>query len=198
MMADRLILIRHGETEWSADGRHTGRTDITLTRHGRVQAVQLGEAIADETFAAVLTSPLSRAQDTIDLAGYGPVAVELADLVEWDYGDYEGTRTVDVRAEIPGWSVWTHPIHGGESVDEVGGRADRVIARTDEVEATVALAAHGHFLRILAARWLGLPAGAGRHLGLDTATVSELGHERDHPVIRRWNQGCHLRPVRGG
>lgn len=194
-MAQRILLIRHGETEWSVSGRHTGRTDVALTTTGREQADQLGAVLAPETLTAVFTSPLSRAVETIRRAGYGAVAEELPDLMEWDYGEYEGTRTVDVREEIPGWTVWTHPIHGGESLDEVGARADLLIERTTALDGAVALSAHGHFLRILTARWLDLPAAAGAHFALDTATVSELGWERENRVVRRWNQGCHLRPV---
>ena len=175
--------------------QHTGRTDLPLTAHGRRQAGQLGRAIANETFAAVFTSPLVRARETIDLAGLGPVAIDLPDLIEWDYGIYEGRRTADIREEITGWSVWTHPILDGESLEQVGARADAVIARLFTRQGTVALSAHGHYLRILAARWLELPAELGSRLALDTATVSELGWERENPVVRRWNQGCHLQVV---
>ncbi len=194
-MAEQVVLIRHGETEWSASGKHTGRTDVPLNETGRHQAIQLGGVVADETFAAVFSSPLSRARETIERAGLGDSAVDLRDLMEWDYGAYEGRRTADIRVDTPGWSVWTHPIHDGESVEQVGTRADAVIARVLGIDGTVALSAHGHFLRILAARWLELPAETGCRLALDTATVSELGWERDNRVIRRWNQGCHLQSV---
>ena len=194
-MAERVVLIRHGETEWSASAKHTGRTDVTLTSTGRSQARKLAQAVADEAFAAVFTSPLVRARDTIELAGLAAAAVEVGDLMEWDYGVYEGRRTVDIRKEIDGWSVWTHTIDDGESVEQVGARADAVIARVLDIDGVVALGAHGHFLRILAARWLDLPAQFGSRFALDTATVSELGWERENRVIKRWNQGCHLQPT---
>ena len=194
-MAERVVLIRHGETEWSASGRHTGRTDIPLTDTGRRQADLLGQAVAGETFSAVFTSPLVRACETIRRGGLGDAAVELDQLMEWDYGVYEGRRTVDIRQEIPTWSVWTHSIHGGESLDHVAERVDAVIARLDGIDGTVAISAHGHLLRILASRWLGLPPVVGSRLALETATVSELGWERENRAIHRWNQGCHLQPI---
>jgi len=184
------VLVRHGETEWSRTGRHTGRTDVPLTDHGRAEAGLVADALRGRTFADVLSSPLSRARDTCELAGLGEAAEIDADLVEWDYGVYEGVATAEVRQTVPDWSVWAHPIIDGESVEEVGQRADRVIARAADVDGDVALFAHGQFLRILAARWMGLPADAGRLLALDTATTSTLGHERDTRVIRHWNERC--------
>lgn len=188
-MPETLILVRHGETEWSATGRHTGRTDVPLTATGRGQADRLGALFGAQTFTLVLTSPLARARETCERAGFA--AAEVRDeLVEWDYGDYEGRRTTEIRQEIPGWSVWTHPIIGGESAQEVGTRADRLLEELAGVEGRVALFAHGHLLRILTARWLGFPAYAGRCFALATATWSELGWERETRVIRRWNQAC--------
>jgi len=191
-MVDGVVLVRHGQTEWSVAGKHTGRTDIPLTEVGREEARLLGRGLAEERFSAVFTSPLGRARDTISLAGLGDVAIDLPDLMEWDYGSYEGVATAETRQTVPDWSVWTHPITDGESVEQVGERADSVIERMAGMDGTVLLSAHGHYLRILAARWLDLPAAAGSRLRLDTATVSELGWERETRVIRRWNIGCHL------
>ncbi len=207
-MTVNLVLVRHGETEWSSGHRHTGRTDIPLTALGRRQAEALGREIADRHFTAVISSPLSRALETCRIAGLADGAWISDDAVEWDYGVYEGTVTADIRRQEPLWSVWTHPIPGGESVEEVGVRADEVIERARYLARTqrsgnsdgpteVAVFAHGHFLRILGARWIGLPAGAGQLLALDTATICELGHERETPVIRLWNQGCHLDSIGG-
>jgi len=184
----QLWSIRHGETEWSSSGRHTGRTDVPLSETGVGQARALGASLAGRRFALVLTSPLARAAATCRLAGYGDVAVPTADLCEWDYGEYEGRTTAEIRERQPGWTIWTHGPERGESVDAVGLRADRVIARATAAGGDVALFAHAHVLRILAARWLGLAADAGRLLALDTAAVSVLGFEREARVIRRWNQ----------
>ncbi len=202
-MSVELVLIRHGETEWSAGHRHTGRTDVPLTALGLLQARALGRQIADRHFAAVISSPLSRALETCRAAGLADDAWISEEAMEWDYGVYEGTVTADIRREEPLWSVWTHPIPRGESVEEVGVRADEIIDRAHylaelhpaehlDEPAQVAVFAHGHFLRILGARWIGLPARDGRLLALDTATICELGHERETRVIRLWNQGCHL------
>ena len=190
-----VVLVRHGETEWSRTGRHTGRTDIALTELGRRQADQLAGMLAGRTFELAMSSPLIRARETYERAGISTDAEINSDLLEWDYGVYEGVSTRETQLEIPDWSVWTHPIIGGEAVDAVGDRADSVIGRVAEANGDVVLFAHGHFLRILAARWLGLPAEAGRHLALNTATVSTLGFERESHVIRRWNEGCHLRGI---
>jgi probable phosphoglycerate mutase len=190
-----VMLVRHGQTEWSVSGKHTGRTDIPLTDLGRRQADALGEILGGTELALVLCSPLIRAWETMERAGYATEGVATDDLLEWDYGAYEGRRTADIRTEIPGWSVWTHPIVDGESVDEVGARADRAIARALSVDGPVAMFAHGHVLRILAARWMGLPAVTGRNLRLDTATVSTLGWERENRVLRHWNEACHLRSM---
>jgi len=193
MSPHELILVRHGQTEWSADGRHTGRTDVPLTDIGRRQADALGQMLGGVRLAVVLSSPLTRAWETMERAGFSGEASD--DLLEWDYGTYEGKRTVDIRRSFPGWSVWTHEIVGGETVDQVGDRADRVIERVLDAEGPAAAFAHGHVLRILAARWMGLPAVAGRLLRLDTATVSTLGWERENRVIRYWNESCHLRSM---
>jgi len=189
-----VVLVRHGQTEWSAAGRHTGRSDVPLTELGRRQAEALGAMLDGADFARVLSSPLTRAWETMERAGYSS-GTATDDLMEWDYGIYEGRRTVDIREEIPDWSVWVDPIVGGESVDEVGERADRVIADVLEADGPIAMFGHGHALRILAARWMGLPAVVGANLRLDTATVSTLGWERENRVIRHWNEVCHLRSM---
>lgn len=191
-----LWLVRHGETEWSLSGRHTGRTDIPLTAHGRERAVGLGKFLAGTKFAAVRCSPLRRARETCEIAGYGSVAVVDEGLCEWDYGVYEGRTSEEIQAEIPGWSVWKDEIVGGETVEQVGARADRVIARalssagpeTEDV-ARVALFAHAHILRILAARWIGLEAREGCRFVLGTGSVSVLGWEKETRVVQRWNRG---------
>ena len=183
----QIVLVRHGETEWSRDGRHTSRTDIPLTGEGQSQARSLGARLDAWTFALVLTSPMARARETCRLAGQGERAQVTDDLKEWDYGDYEGRRTAEIRAERPGWTLWRDGAPGGETAFDVQRRADRVIARADVAGGDVAVFAHGHLLRILAARWAGLPPTAAAHLALDTATVSVLGWERDERVVRRWN-----------
>jgi broad specificity phosphatase PhoE len=179
-------LIRHGETEWSKSGRHTGRTDVPLTEEGRSQARRLKERLGLRPFARVYCSPLSRAIETARLAGYPDVERD-PDLREWHYGEYEGLTTTQIRARVPGWTVWTHPAPGGETVEEVAARVDRVIARVRAADGNVALFAHGHVLRVLAARWLELPPTEGRLLALATATVSVLGWERETTVVERWN-----------
>ena len=187
-----LWLIRHGETEWSRSGQHTGRTDLPLTVQGERQAALLGRRLTGRKFALVLTSPLGRARETCRLAGYGAAARDEPDLREWDYGAYEGRTTAQIREEVPGWIIWKNGVSGGETADQVGGRCDRVIARAAAVDGDVALFAHGHVLRILAARWLGLPAVGGSHLALDTASLSVLGHEHEARVIRNWNESYDL------
>jgi probable phosphoglycerate mutase len=180
-----VVLLRHGATEWSASGRHTGRTDVPLTEQGREQARALGTAVADRHFAEVLTSPLQRASETCRLAGLDGTVVE--DVREWDYGHHEGRTTPEIREEDPGWTVWRGPVPGGERLEEVGARADRVVARLLAAGGDVAVVSHGHFLRVLAARWLDLPPVEGRRFALDTATVSVLGTEREARVVRLWN-----------
>jgi broad specificity phosphatase PhoE len=188
----RLVLVRHGETEWARDGRHTGRTDIPLTDLGRRQATVLGDRLRGRRFVAVMTSPLSRAAETCRLAGLAGLAETCGDLREWDYGEYEGRRTVDIRVDTPGWTIWQDGAPGGESAAEVAARADRVIRHALAADGEVVLFAHGHFLRVLTARWLELPPQAGRFFALAPATISVLGHEREQRVILRWNDRCHL------
>ncbi len=187
----RLWLIRHGETAWSLSGQHTGRTDIALTPHGVKQAELLAARLASKQFALVLTSPLQRARETCRLAGRALARVD-DDLMEWDYGEFEGRTAADIRREIPGWNIWTSAPAGGETADQVGARADRVIARALAAGGDVALFAHGHILRILAARWLRSPAIDGRHFALDTASLSSLGDEHGERVIRSWNESYRL------
>jgi broad specificity phosphatase PhoE len=180
-----VVLVRHGETEWSRELKHTGRTDVELTEEGKRQAQRVGEALGGRQFALVLSSPLRRALETARLAGFEP---ELCDeLLEWDYGDYEGLRTVEVREHVPGWGIWTHPVPNGETVEQVGERADRLLEEIRAVEGDVLVFAHGHVLRVLTARWLGLPSDGGRLFALDPATLSTLGYEREQSVIRHWN-----------
>jgi probable phosphoglycerate mutase len=185
----RIWLIRHGETAWSRVGRHTGVTDVPLTDLGRRQAEALGTRLADHRFALVLTSTRSRAGDTARLAGFGAIAVSDPDLAEWDYGALEGRRTEEIVADYPGWTIWTGPWPGGETVDQVSARADRVLARCQGpgVDGDALLFGHGHMLRVLAARWLGLAGPSGSLFGLSTATLSVLGWERDRRIIESWN-----------
>jgi broad specificity phosphatase PhoE len=183
-----IVLVRHGETEWSRAGRHTGRTDIPLTDEGREQAFALGTLLRGRHFTLVLTSPLSRAVETCGRAGLGDVAQERADLMEWDYGAYEGRTTAGIREERPGWTLWRDGVPTGETAAEVGGRADRVIAELRAAGGDAAVFAHGHVLRVLAARWLGLEPEGGRFFALDTATISVLGYERETAVVRLWNR----------
>jgi broad specificity phosphatase PhoE len=189
----RLWLVRHGETEWSKSGQHTGRTDIPLTAMGERQGQALGRYLAGREFALVLTSPLGRARETCRLAGFAAAAQVTDDLLEWNYGIYEGRTTAAVRAEQPGWSIWTTSVPGGETVEQVAERTRRVIARADATPGDVALFAHAHVLRILAACWLGLPPIHGRNLALGTASLSVLGYERENRVIEVWNQDWRLR-----
>jgi len=191
-----LWLVRHGETEWSLSGAHTSRTDIPLTEHGRQRAEELRDFLKGTAFDAVLTSPMQRARETCEIAGLGGQAVVEEGLREWDYGIYEGKTTKEIRETEPGWSVWDNEIKGGETVEHVGERADGVIARALELSAAaggaqerVALFAHAHILRILAARWLNLPARDGRLLALGTGSVSRLGWERETRVLVSWNRG---------
>lgn len=185
--AQEIVLVRHGETEWSRDGRHTGRTDVPLTERGRDEATALGAALRGRSFALVLTSPLVRASETCRLVGLGDLALARDDLREWDYGEFEGRTTSEIRGERPGWTLWRDGCPGGESAAEVGARADRVVAELRATDDDVAVFAHGHLLRVLAARWVGLAAAEGARLALDTATVSILGHERETSVVRLWN-----------
>jgi len=180
-----IVLVRHGETEWSRDGRHTGRTDLPLTENGRRQAELLRGALAEWGFAQVLSSPLQRALETCRLAGLRDSAQTTDDLREWDYGEYEGITTAQIRESRPDWYLWRDGCPGGEQAADVGRRVDRVIASLGEGD--VALFAHGHVLRVLAARWIGLEPEAGALLALGTGTLSVLGYERETRVVTRWN-----------
>jgi broad specificity phosphatase PhoE len=187
-----LWLIRHGETEWSLNRKHTGRTDVGLTEHGRRRAEELRDFLQGTEFAAVLTSPMKRARETCAIAGFGDVAIVDEGLMEWDYGIHEGRTTEEIRAEAPGWSVWKDEIAGGETVEQVGERADGVIARALAARGDgdrVALFAHAHILRVLAARWIGLEAIGGRLFVLGTGSVSVLGWERETRAVQAWNRG---------
>ncbi len=186
-----IWLIRHGETEWSLSGAHTSRTDIPLTDHGRRRAEELKAFLNGKKFAAVFTSPMQRARDTCRIAGYADVATVDEGLREWNYGIFEGKTTKEIRVDHPDWSVWKDEIVDGEPVEHVGERADGVIARALAAageHGTVALFAHAHILRILAARWIGLPATGGSLFALGTGSLSELGFERETRVIKRWNR----------
>jgi broad specificity phosphatase PhoE len=194
-MGDRpeIVLVRHGETEWSRDGKHTGRTDVPLTDKGKEQARLLAKRLQEWRFGRVLSSPLSRARETCELAGLG-VLMEITDeLMEWDYGAYEGRTTPDIRTERPQWSLWRDGTPEGENAADVGARVDRIIEDVRASEDDVALFAHGHVLRVFTARWLGLPPAEGRLFALSTATISVLAYERETPVIERWNDDAHFR-----
>jgi broad specificity phosphatase PhoE len=180
-----IVLVRHGETEWSASGQHTSRSDIPLTDRGREAAMRLRERVAGREFALVLASPRRRARETAELAGFTPEIDP--DLAEVDYGDYEGRTTNEIRAERPDWSLWVDGTPGGETPAQAGARADRVLARALAADGDVLIFAHGHILRIVAARWIGLPPEHGASFALDTASVSELGFERENRVIEHWN-----------
>jgi probable phosphoglycerate mutase len=181
-----LWVVRHGDTEWSELRRHTGRTDIPLTDLGRRQAREAGERLDGRRFAAVFSSPLSRAAETARLAGFEAVEFE-DDLLEWDYGEYEGRVTVDIRRDRPGWNVFHEGCPGGETAAEVGIRADRFIERVRRIEGDVIAFSHSHLLRVLCARWLGLGGSDGRLFTLETGGIGVLGYEREVPVIRHWN-----------
>lgn len=183
----QIYLIRHGETEWAKNGRHTGRTDIPLTDAGREQAGFLLPIFDDVKFTQIMSSPLKRALETAGIAGLGPRLETEADLMEWDYGDYEGLTTKQIRERAPGWSIWTHLCPNGETLDQVIQRVDRVVAKILSTEGNVAIFSHGHFLRVLVSRWIGLPGNAGSRFLLGTSTLSILGYENGLPVIKTWN-----------
>jgi broad specificity phosphatase PhoE len=191
-----VCLARHGETAWSLSGQHTGLTDIPLTERGERDARRLGERLQGRSFAKVLTSPLQRAARTCALAGFGTAAEVDKDLVEWDYGEYEGRRSAEIHVHRPDWQLFRDGCPGGESPLQMGARADRVVNRVRAVEGDVLLFSSGHFLRVLTARWLGLDPGAGRYFLLGTASLSTLGyeHSRARPVIRLWNDTGHAGP----
>jgi broad specificity phosphatase PhoE len=183
-----IVLVRHGETEWSRSGKHTGRTDVPLTDHGLGQAEAVGAALQGREFALVLTSPLGRALETCRLAGFGDRAVERDELMEWDYGAYEGRTTSDIREERPGWTLWQDGVPDGETVEQVGERVDGVIDELRRLDGDALLFAHGHVLRVLTARWLSLDPDSGRLFALDPATLSTLGYEHETAVIQVWNE----------
>ncbi|MFN8007438.1 MAG: histidine phosphatase family protein [Terriglobia bacterium] len=196
-MSDKLPVIylaRHGETEWSLSGQHTGLTDLPLTERGERNAFRLGERLKGKDFAKVLTSPLKRAARTCQLAGFGLEAEMDSDLVEWNYGDYEGRRTSEIQEARPNWDLFRDGCPGGESPAQVSARADRVVSRVRAIEGDVILFSSGHFLRVLAARWLGVESQAGRYFFLGTASLSALGYEHhlSQPVIQLWNDDRHV------
>lgn len=182
-----IYLIRHGETEWALDGRHTGNTNIPLTARGREQAVYLEPIFHEVEFERIMSSPLDRALETARIAGLGDRVLTSDNLREWDYGKYEGITTKEIRQTVPGWTVWTHSCPDGESPEDVGRRADRIIDEVKPIKGNVALFSHGHFLRVLAARWVGFPPQAGKHFLLGTSTLSILGYEHEYPAIKTWN-----------
>ena len=192
MAPHRVFLVRHGETEWSKTGQHTGKTDLPLTEAGEEQGRLLTERLKDIDFTLVLTSPLQRAMETCRQAGLLDRAEVSEDLHEWDYGRYEGLTTPEIREQQPRWNLWTDGAPGGESPEQVSARADRVLERIRAADGDVALFSHGHMLRSLGARWIGVPITAGAHLMLSTASVSVLGYERETPVLRLWNGRAHL------
>ena len=187
----KVYLLRHGETEWSLNGRHTGVTDIPLTENGRKLARQLRPILAREKFVMVLTSPLQRARETCELAGLGTLASVDRDLMEWNYGEYEGLTTEQIRQTRPDWSVFRDGCPGGESPLQVSVRADEIVSRVRTVDGNVALFSHGHILRVLAARWINLSASYGENFLLDTATLNVLGYYRESPAFKIWNAPLH-------
>lgn len=195
--SQRIVLVRHGETAWSKLGKHTGRTDVPITEHGRAQALALAPLLAQHRFALVMTSPLSRAKETCALAGFAEQAIDEPDLMEWDYGATEGRTTLEIRETQPAWSIWNEGPQGGERIEDVAVRADRVIDRAMAAPGDVLCFAHGHLLRILAARWIEWEATVGRRLVLDPATMSVLGFERKTRAILSWNRAGDLAPLAG-
>jgi len=191
-VSSSVVLVRHGETEWSASGRHTSRTDVPLIETGRSQAVSIGGRLAGRAFGLVLTSPRARSIETCALAGFAERATADEDLREWDYGDYEGRTTPEIRAGRPGWSLWVDGCPGGETAEDVAARADRVIGRCRGARGEALLFGHGHMLRVFAARWLGAAPRAGAGLLLSTGAVCVLGWEREVPVLALWNDTSHL------
>jgi broad specificity phosphatase PhoE len=188
-MPDKLYLVRHGETAWSKTGQHTGRTDLELTEQGKLDATRLGDRLKSLSVDRVFASPLKRARATCDLSGFGPQAAIMDELLEWDYGAYEGKTSAQIRADRPGWDLFTDGCPGGESVADISRRADRALETFREIDGTILAFSSGHLLRALAARWLGCEAAFGRYLGLDPASLSLLGfeHGQQDPIIRIWN-----------
>jgi probable phosphoglycerate mutase len=185
--AAEAVLVRHAETEWSLSGQHTGRTDLPLTAHGRETAAALADPLSAWSFPTVLVSPSLRARETCELCGLAGAAEPCEDLLEWDYGDYEGLTSPQIEERRPGWNLWRDGCPNGESAAEVGARIDRAIARIAASDGPVAVFSHGHALRVLGARWIGLEASEGARLGLSTASISALGLEHGTPVLARWN-----------
>ena len=185
--SQKIYLVRHGETEWSRAGKHTGVTDVELTERGRETARSLKSVLARESFVSVLSSPLQRARETCRLAGLQESAAVETDLMEWNYGVYDGLTTKEIQSLRPGWSVFHHGCPGGETPEQIAARADRVVAKVRASSGNVALFAHGHILRVFAARWINLPPSFGEHLLLDTATVCVLGYYYDTPALKIWN-----------
>lgn len=188
MIGTRLWLLRHAQTEWSISGQHTSFTDIPLTPHGEEMAKLLGRSLASKNFSLVLVSPRQRAQRTCELAGFSSQAEICDDLAEWNYGEYEGRTTRDIRKDVPGWTIWNGQPPGGESSVDIGARCQRVIERAKEAGGDVALFAHGHILRVMAATWLGLQPTEGRCFTLGTGTYSVLGYEHEYTTTIVWNQ----------
>ncbi|MFZ0379108.1 MAG: histidine phosphatase family protein [Solirubrobacteraceae bacterium] len=184
----QIVLVRHGETEWSRSGQHTSRTDLPLVEEGRERAVALGPLLAKWEFSLVLTSPLRRARETCELAGYGDRAVVCEDLREWDYGEYEGLTTPQIRERDPSWNLWTDGCPGGEHPAEVGARADKVLERMSDAGGDAVAFAHGHILRVVTARWLQMEVAAGSRFALETGSLSLLGFERETQVLQLWSR----------
>ena len=182
-----IVLARHGQTEWSRSGQHTSRTDLPLIEEGRRRAQEIGIELADRSFALVLCSPLLRARETCELAGFGANAVLSDDLREWDYGEYEGLTTLQIRERRPDWILWRDGCPGGEQPEDVAARADRAIAQLRDADGDAITFAHGHILRVLSARWIGMPAAAGGRLALAAGAICELGFEHETEVLQRWN-----------
>jgi broad specificity phosphatase PhoE len=183
----QIFIVRHGETEWSANGRHTSRTDLPLTEEGRRRAAEIGTELSGQRFALILCSPLRRARETCELAGFGHVAETFEDLREWDYGEYEGLTTPEIKAQNPDWNLWRDGCPGGERPEQIGARVDRVLGRMRDANADVLAFAHGHVLRVLTARWLQMKPAAGARFALGAGAIGVLGHERETEVLARWN-----------
>ena len=184
----RIVLVRHGETEWSVSGQHTSRTDLPLTDAGRERAIALGSELRGNQWEMVLSSPLRRARETCELAGLGHEVAVQEELREWDYGEYEGLTTPQIREQRPGWSLWRDGCPGGETPESISERADRMLGFLRRVDGDCVVFAHGHILRVLAARWIGQSAGFGARLALSTGTLSTLGFEREMEVVSEWNR----------
>jgi broad specificity phosphatase PhoE len=186
-MAARIFIARHGATEWSISGQHTSHTDLPLLEQGREQAAEIGRKLAGERFALVLCSPLRRARETCELAGFASAAQPCEDLTEWEYGDYEGLTTPQIRERDPAWNLWRDGCPGGESPDQIGARVDRVLARFADMAGDCLAFAHGHVLRVLTARWLEMEVSAGARFRLEAGSLSLLGYERETQVLERWS-----------